>query len=72
MKLIIKVHPETHEILNNAREAYLLGEITTEQMNDIVTSCIQAERERKRLGIPFAEPDTVPMDEAEVRAAVLL
>jgi hypothetical protein len=70
MKLIIKAHPETHEILNNARDAYLLGEITTEQMNYIVTSCIQAEREMK--AVPFAEPDTEPMGEVEVEAVVLL
>lgn len=52
MKLIHKVHDETHEILCNARaalERYQRGKadgITQEQYNEIVQSCFAAEVER--------------------------
>jgi len=36
MKLIKPAHPETHEILNNARAALEAGEITREQHADVV------------------------------------
>ena len=45
MKLIKSVHPETREILNNARTARDNEEITNEQYNEIVRSCFRAEVE---------------------------
>jgi len=50
MNLLHKAHPETHEILANARTAYHAGEITQEQFNEIVLSCFRAEAERQMLG----------------------
>lgn len=50
MKLIHKVHDETHEILCNARAALDAGEITQEDYNEIVRSCFAAEVERRVLG----------------------
>lgn len=50
MNLLTKAHPETHEILNNARASWLAGEITTEQYNEIVLSCFRAEAEAQILG----------------------
>jgi len=49
MNLLKHAHPETHEILNNARLAYRAGEITQEQFNEIVLSCFRAEAERQVL-----------------------
>lgn len=49
MNLLTKAHPETHEILNNARAAYINHEITKEQYNEIVMSCFRAEVERQYL-----------------------
>jgi len=42
-------HPETHEIITNAEHAFANGEITREQKNDIIKSCIAAETERLML-----------------------
>ena len=50
MKLIKKVHPETHEILCNAYTALQNEEITEERYNEIVKSCFQAEAEWEILG----------------------
>ncbi len=47
--LIQKCHPETTEILTNARGALESGEITNEQYNDAVMMCIAAETERATL-----------------------
>lgn len=55
MKLLNKAHPETHEILNNARVAWLAGEITKEQYNDVVLSCFRAEAERQMLAGKYPE-----------------
>ena len=43
-------HPETHEIITNAEHAFEDGEITREQRNEIIMSCIAAETERLMLG----------------------
>lgn len=45
-KTITKAHPETREILINARKAWENKEITQEQYNQIVLSCFKAEQER--------------------------
>ena len=58
MKLIHKVHDETHEILCNARAALKAGEITQEDYNEIVRSCFAAEVERRVLGEAAAALDT--------------
>lgn len=50
MKLIKPAHPETHEILNNARAALEAGEITHEQNADVVRMCFTAEIEADVLG----------------------
>lgn len=47
IKLIRPVHPETHEILANARQALLDKEITQEDYNQITLSCFKAEAERE-------------------------
>ena len=49
MNLIKRASKETHEILNNARTAYINHEITKEQYNEIVMSCFRAEVERQYL-----------------------
>lgn len=43
MKLIQQVHPETHQILSNARADLDDKKITQEQYNEIVLSCFKAE-----------------------------
>lgn len=48
--LIKSVHPETREILENARKAKEAGEITAEQEAEITLSCFQAEAARKLIG----------------------
>ena len=50
MNLIKPAHPETHEILNNARAALEAGEITHEQNADVVRMCFTAEIEAEVLG----------------------
>ena len=50
MNLIKTAHPETHEILNNARAALEAGEITREQHADVVLMCFTAEIEAEVLG----------------------
>lgn len=50
MNLIKPAHPETHEILNNARAALEAGEITHEQHADVVRMCFTAEIEAEILG----------------------
>lgn len=45
--LIKEVHPETHEILTNARAALDKSEITREEYEEIVKSCFLAEAEWK-------------------------
>ena len=58
MNLIKPAHPETHEILNNARSALEAGEITREQHADVVRMCFTAEIEAEVLGhYPEAEEE---------------
>jgi hypothetical protein len=59
MQLITAVHPETHEILENARKAKEAGEITQQDYNDIVLSCFQAE-ESWQLADKY--PETAPAE----------
>lgn len=48
MKSIIQeVHPETAEILDNARAAHKAHEITDEQYNEVVRHCFRTEEEYK-------------------------
>jgi hypothetical protein len=49
--LLNTCHPETHEILNNARAAYQSGEISKEDYNDVVLTCFRAEQEWKLKGM---------------------
>ena len=62
MKLIKPAHPETHEILNNARAALEAGKITDEQHADVVLMCFTAEIEADVLG---HYPEVTAEEEAE-------
>lgn len=57
--LIKPCHPETTEILTNARAAWLADEITQEQYNDAVRACFTAEVEAEILG---QYPETKEME----------
>ena len=65
MKLIYEVHPETREILLNARDAHQARQITDTQYNDVVRNCFRFEEEYKLIGkypettIPHLLPDVV-------------
>ena len=48
-KIINEVHPETREILLNARAAHETGKITDEQYNDVVKQCFRVEAEYQML-----------------------
>lgn len=45
-----QVHPETREILLNAREAWLKKEIDDQQYNEVVLHCFEVEAEYEILG----------------------